>query len=67
MSEIHDQIDWRRYLCDVEYPCGRDALLKSAAAQGGDDDVLGQLGKLPERNYDSAETVGDALGTRSAV
>jgi hypothetical protein len=67
VSETYDQIDWRRYLCDVEYPCGRDALLKSAAAQGGDDEVLGQLGKLPERDYNSAETVRDALATRSAV
>jgi hypothetical protein len=67
MSETHDEIDWRRYLRDVEYPCGRDALLKSAAAQGGDDEVLGQLGKLPERDYDRAEAVHDALRTRSSV
>lgn len=34
----------------------------SRDAQGGDDEVLGQLGKLPEREYDCADTVHKALG-----
>ncbi|MEV6907833.1 DUF2795 domain-containing protein [Amycolatopsis sp. NPDC051071] len=49
--------DARGYLDDVRYPCGRDELLRRAAAQGAGDDVLGHVGKLPEREYDRAETV----------
>jgi hypothetical protein len=36
-----------RHLADVEYPCGREELLRSAAAAGGGDNVLGPLGNLP--------------------
>jgi hypothetical protein len=53
-SETHDHIDWDRYLCDAEDPCGRDALLKSAARRVGDNEVLAHLGKLTKRDYDSA-------------
>ncbi|SDY43574.1 Protein of unknown function [Amycolatopsis xylanica] len=60
---MHDEIDWAKYVGGADYPCGRDVLLKSAAAQGGDDEVLGQLGKLPEREYDCFETVRTSLGS----
>jgi uncharacterized protein DUF2795 len=56
------EIDWDKYLRGVEYPCDRGVLLQRATAQGGDDEILGQLGKLPEQEYDCAETVHKALG-----
>jgi hypothetical protein len=61
MTGSQDTIDWEKYLAGVEYPCGRDVLLRAATAQGGDDEILGQLGKLPEREYDCADTVHKAL------
>jgi hypothetical protein len=47
----------RDYLAGVRYPCGRDELLRRAAANGGGDEVLGHLGRLPERDYDCLDTV----------
>jgi hypothetical protein len=55
MIEIED------YLHDVEYPCGRDELLRRAAANGAGDNVVGHLGALPERDYDCLDTVHDTL------
>ncbi|MEV4604882.1 DUF2795 domain-containing protein [Amycolatopsis sp. NPDC049253] len=55
----------RDYLIDVEYPCGREELLRSAAAHGAGDQIIGHLGKLPEQEYADAETVQRLLGTDS--
>ncbi|WP_328610432.1 DUF2795 domain-containing protein [Amycolatopsis sp. NBC_00345] len=35
------------HLAEVEYPCGREELLRRAAAAGGGDALLGPLGALP--------------------
>ncbi len=55
-------IDLRDYLADVEYPCGRDELLRRAAAHGAGDNVLGRIGTLPERDYDGIDAVNELLG-----
>ncbi|GAB3734266.1 hypothetical protein GCM10027598_59630 [Amycolatopsis oliviviridis] len=54
--------DVREYLSEVEYPCERADLLRSATAQGAGDDVLGHLGKLPEQRYENANAVHRLLG-----
>lgn len=61
MTAAPGPIDWKKYLAGVEYPCGRDVLLRTATAQGADDQILGQLGKLPEQEYDNAAAVRSAL------
>lgn len=43
-----DRDDLAQHLTEVEYPCGREELLRRAAAAGGGDPVLGRLGGLPE-------------------
>ncbi|MGW4488352.1 DUF2795 domain-containing protein [Amycolatopsis sp. NPDC004368] len=58
--------DYRDYLTEVEYPCGRDELLRRAAAQGAGDQVIGHLGKLPEQEYADADAVHRLLGTESS-
>ncbi|WP_410663987.1 DUF2795 domain-containing protein [Amycolatopsis sp. lyj-84] len=55
--------DPRPYLTEVDYPCGRDELLRAAAAAGAGDDVLGPLGALPASDYADGDGVWDALGT----
>ena len=51
-----------RHLGDVRYPCGRDELLRRAAAAGGGDAVLGALGGLPpDGHYTDADAVWEAL------
>ncbi|GLY42958.1 hypothetical protein Amsp01_089810 [Amycolatopsis sp. NBRC 101858] len=54
--------DVREYLSEVEYPCERGELLRSATAHGAGEDVLGHLGKLPEQRYENADAVHRLLG-----
>ncbi len=56
--------DPRPYLTEADYPCGRDELLRAAAAAGAGDDVLGPLGALPSNDYADGDGVWNALGTR---
>ncbi|AGM06975.1 DUF2795 domain-containing protein [Amycolatopsis sp. WAC 04169] len=53
--------DPRPYLTDAKYPCGRDELLRAAAAAGAGDDVLGPLGTLPARDYADGDGVWEAI------
>jgi hypothetical protein len=51
-----------RHLADAEYPCGREELLRRAAAAGGGDAVLGPLGNLPaDASYRSFDDVCAAV------
>lgn len=54
-----DQIDTA--LAGVEYPCEREALIRHAAAQGADDEVVGRLCVLPGGAYDGLADVHAAL------
>jgi hypothetical protein len=51
-------------LSGIEYPCTRGTILRHAAAQGADDDMLGHLGGLPERDYDGPDSIDRELGSR---
>lgn len=53
--------DYRDFLTDVDYPCGRGEILRRAAANGAGDTVLGRLSTLPERDYDCLDTVRGEL------
>ncbi|MFC3450542.1 DUF2795 domain-containing protein [Amycolatopsis speibonae] len=55
--------DPRPYLAEASYPCGRDELLRAAAAAGAGDDVLGPLGALPASDYADGDGVWDAIRT----
>jgi hypothetical protein len=56
-----------RHLSDVQYPCGREELLRRAAAAGGGDNVLGLLGNLPaDAGYTCEDDVWDAVTTSRA-
>lgn len=58
-------LDWdavRRSLDGLEYPCDRKAVIEHAAAHGADDDLLGHVGALPEREFNGRDEVDAALG-----
>ncbi|MEV8607112.1 DUF2795 domain-containing protein [Amycolatopsis sp. NPDC051373] len=57
--------DVRDYLTDVEYPCGREELLRCATAHGAGDQIIGRLGTLPEQEYADADAVHKLLGPES--
>ncbi len=58
------ETDPRPYLTEADYPCGRDELLRAAAAAGAGDDVLGPLGALSASDYADGDGVWDALCAR---
>jgi hypothetical protein len=54
-----DRIDTA--LAGIEYPCEREKLIRHAAAQGADDEVVGRLCVLPGGDYSSLAEVHAAL------
>jgi len=60
-----DRTDLEQHLSETEYPCGRDELLRRAAAAGGGDSVLGSLGGLPHSDrYDDFDAVWEAVSAK---
>ncbi|MFD9889337.1 DUF2795 domain-containing protein [Amycolatopsis sp. NPDC059027] len=56
-----DRESLARHLADVEYPCGREELLRRCAAAGGGDELLGPLAALPDEHYRDLDTVVEAI------
>jgi hypothetical protein len=60
-----DRTSLEQHLAETEYPCGRDELLRRAAAAGGGDSVLGSLGGLPGSDrYDDFDAVWEAVSAK---
>jgi hypothetical protein len=60
-----DRSSLEQHLAATEYPCGREELLKHAAAAGGGDSVLGPLGSLPGGDrYDDFDSVWKAVSAK---
>ena len=60
-----DRSSLEQHLADTEYPCGRDELLRRAAATGGGDSVLGSLGGLSEGDqYENFDAVWEAVSAK---
>ncbi|MCR6482015.1 DUF2795 domain-containing protein [Amycolatopsis sp. OK19-0408] len=60
-----DRPSLEQHLAETQYPCGRDELLRRAAAAGGGDSVLGSLGGLPDSGrYDDFDAVWEAVSAR---
>ena len=60
-----DRPSLEKHLADAEYPCGRDELLRRAAAEGGGDSVLGSLGGLSEGDrYENFDAVWAAVSAK---
>jgi hypothetical protein len=47
----------QKFLSGVNYPAGRDDLVRHAEQQGADSDVLDSLRKMPDREYDGPNAV----------
>jgi hypothetical protein len=60
-----DRASLEQHLAETEYPCGRDELLRRAAAAGGGDSVLGCLGGLPDSDrYSNFDSVWEAVSAK---
>ncbi|WP_024800577.1 DUF2795 domain-containing protein [Nocardia sp. BMG51109] len=54
-------IQVQKYLQGVNYPAGRDDLVRAARANGADDAVLDELKKIPDRTYNGPNAVSHEL------
>ncbi len=52
-----DPIRMQKYLSGVDYPAGRDELVRHAQDAGADDEVLDHLRTIPDRTYDGPNAV----------
>ena len=60
-----DRSSLEQHLAETAYPCGRDELLRRAAAAGGGDSVLGSLGGLAEGDrYEDFDAVWAAVSAK---
>ncbi|HEY3467158.1 MAG TPA: DUF2795 domain-containing protein [Amycolatopsis sp.] len=60
-----DRSSLEKHLAEAEYPCGREELLRRAAAAGGGDSVLGSLGGLPDTDrYHDFDAVWEAVSAK---
>jgi hypothetical protein len=64
----HDEIEARtelaRHLQPSVFPADKTRLVESARQMGAADDVIAQLGRLPDGVFDHLEAVWEALGGR---
>ena len=50
-------VELQKYLGGIDYPATRDDLVQHARSQGADDDLVGRLSSIPEREYDGPNAV----------
>jgi hypothetical protein len=51
----------QKYLGGVDYPAGKEQLIRKAEENGADGQVVDLLRRLPERTYDGPSGVSKAL------
>jgi hypothetical protein len=51
----------QKYLGGVDYPAGKEQLIRKAEENGADEQVVDLLRRLPERTYDGPSGVSKAL------
>jgi hypothetical protein len=49
-------------LGQIHYPIGKDQLVQSAQQHGANAQIMGLLGQLPDKTFNSQQEVQDSLG-----
>jgi len=52
----------QKFLGGIDYPAGKEDLVKHAEQQGADEEVLDVLREIPEREYDGPNAVSHEIG-----
>ncbi|EME60866.1 DUF2795 domain-containing protein [Amycolatopsis decaplanina] len=60
MSKVNP-IEIQKCLAGVDYPAGRDDLVRAAEGNGADEQTLDLLRKLPDRKYEGPSGVNKEL------
>ncbi|MFI6029769.1 DUF2795 domain-containing protein [Amycolatopsis magusensis] len=55
-------IEVQKHLSGVDYPAGRDDLIKAAQGNGADDSTLEALRGIPDREYEGPSGVSKEIG-----
>ena len=50
-------VELQKYLGGIDYPASKDELVRRARSNGADDDLVGRLSSIPERQYDGPNAV----------
>jgi Protein of unknown function (DUF2795) len=54
-------IDLQKHLSGVSYPAGKNDLIATAQRNGADDQLLGALNKLPDKQFSGPDQVQKAI------
>jgi hypothetical protein len=55
-------IEIQKYLAGVEYPAGRDDLVRTAESNGADKETLQVIRDLPDRTYEGPSGISKEIG-----
>jgi hypothetical protein len=55
-------IEVQKHLKGIDYPVGKEDLIKHAQQNGADEDLQSMLEELPDEEYETAADVSKAIG-----
>jgi hypothetical protein len=61
MNDRPNPIQVQKFLSGIDYPASKDTIVSKAEQEGADDDVLGALRNIPDRDYDGPTAVSEAV------
>lgn len=59
---VPNPIQIQKFLSGLDYPVGKQDIIKKAKSEGADKNVLATLERLPEQEYSSPVAVSRAVG-----
>jgi hypothetical protein len=59
---IPNPVHVQKFLGGIEYPAGKEDIVKRARAGGADEEVINALGRIPDQQYSSPAAISRALG-----
>ncbi|MCW4385589.1 DUF2795 domain-containing protein [Salinibacterium sp. SYSU T00001] len=63
MADSPNPIQVQKYLGGIDYPASKDDIVSAAEAAGADEDVLGALRNIDDKQYDAPTAVSEQLGS----
>lgn len=55
-------IQVQKFLSGMDYPAGKNDIVKHAKSKGADDNIMQTLQQLPEENFETPADVSQAIG-----
>lgn len=61
MANVTNPIQVEKFLEGLDYPASKDEIIEHAKNQGADEDILGTLQQLPERDYEGPVGISEEI------